>query len=242
MDVLTTVGAFIAILVVLVLVHELLFLVALAFWTWYRIHDAEGIQYTERPMDFALYRAILRGGELPPGDPWMSGFAISYYYLGYLIMAMVTALSGVAAGVGYHLAVATLAALTSGAAFTVALGTLWERLRPRVAVPLAISVTSQAASASCERPSSSVIGAAPTCCSTRSRKPGTTGSTKRRSGRDCASRVTVATKVGRMVSTSERRLPGSTATSGCASPTPSAARAAVRGVSGGIASASGWPT
>ena len=41
---------------------------------------------------------------------------------------------------------------------------------------------------------------------------------------------------------SERRLPGSIATSVSSSPMPSAARLAARGTSNGIALASGWPT
>jgi len=41
---------------------------------------------------------------------------------------------------------------------------------------------------------------------------------------------------------SERRLPGRTATTVSSLPKPSAARAASRGASNGIAAASGWPT
>lgn len=104
----------------LVLTQEALFLFALAFWTWYRIHDGSGISHTEQPMDFALMNAILRGGEMQPNDPWLSGYAISYYYLGYLLMAQVTALSAVPSGVAYNLALATLAALASVGIFSLA--------------------------------------------------------------------------------------------------------------------------
>ncbi len=103
----------------LVLTQELLFLGAFFFWTWYRVHDQLGIGHTEQPMDFALMNAIRRGGEMPPNDPWLSGFAISYYYMGYLIQAMVGAMSGVARGVDYNLAFASLPALASGAMFSV---------------------------------------------------------------------------------------------------------------------------
>ncbi len=103
----------------LILTQEVLFFFAFAFWTWYRIHDLGGISHTEQPMDFALMNAIRRGGEMPPNDPWLSGFAISYYYMGYLIMALVGAMSGVARGVDYNLAFASLPALASVAMFSV---------------------------------------------------------------------------------------------------------------------------
>jgi len=102
----------------IVLAQEVVFLAAFAFWTWYRIHDGSGIGHTEQPMDFALMNAIQRGGEMPPNDPWLSGFAISYYYLGYLIMAQVAALAGVVSGVAYNLALTTLAGLASVGIFS----------------------------------------------------------------------------------------------------------------------------
>jgi uncharacterized membrane protein len=96
------------------LIQEGLFFLIFAFWTSYRVHDSWGVaHHTEQPMDFAFLNAILRGGELPPNDPWLSGFAISYYYLGYLMIAQVTALAGIPSGIAYNLALATLAALAS---------------------------------------------------------------------------------------------------------------------------------
>jgi YYY domain-containing protein len=121
----------------LVLTQEVLFLGAFFFWTWYRVHDQFGIGHTEQPMDFALMNAIRRGGEMPPNDPWLSGFAISYYYLGYLIQAMVGAMSGVARGVDYNLAFASLPALASGAMFSVVYNLVpVADLRRKVAVGL----------------------------------------------------------------------------------------------------------
>jgi len=115
-----------------------------------------------------------------------------------------------------------------------------------VAVPLATSATSQAASTACDRPSSNCSGT-PGACAARSgsttlRSPGTSGSTKRRAGRWRCSKATACRKTGAMDSTSERRLPGSTATTAWSSARPSAARLAARGGESGIASASGWPT
>lgn len=121
----------------LILTQELLFLGAFFFWTWYRVHDQLGIGHTEQPMDFALMNAIGRGGEMPPNDPWLSGFAISYYYLGYLIQAMVAAMSGVARGVDYNLAFASLPALASSAMFSVVYNlTPLAEMRRKIAVGL----------------------------------------------------------------------------------------------------------
>ncbi|MDQ4076992.1 MAG: DUF2298 domain-containing protein [Chloroflexota bacterium] len=115
----------------LVLTEEALFFVAFAFWVWYRVHETMGIAHTEQPMDFALMNAILRGGEMPPNDPWLSGFAISYYYLGYLIMAQLAALSGVPSGVAYNLGLMTLAAMAAVASFSIAYNLVIGELRSR---------------------------------------------------------------------------------------------------------------
>nr|MBA3532356.1 hypothetical protein [Ardenticatenales bacterium] len=119
----------------LLLVEEGLFLLLFAFWSWYRIHESYGIGHTEQPMDFALMNAILRGGEVPPNDPWLSGFAISYYYLGYFIMAQVTAMSGVISGVAYNLALTSLAAMAGTGAFSLVYNLVWDEVNERVRRP-----------------------------------------------------------------------------------------------------------
>ncbi len=68
---------------------------------------------TERPMDFAFFNAIQRSATFPPHDPWMAGFSINYYYLGYLLMASVALLGGLPAGVSYNLSLALLFALAA---------------------------------------------------------------------------------------------------------------------------------
>lgn len=123
----------------LLLVEETIFFVAFAFWVWYRIHDTAGIAHTEQPMNFAFMNAILRGGEFPPNDPWLSGFAISYYYLGYVIVAQVAALSGTPSGVAYNLGLMTLAAMASVGSFSIAYNLIITELNSRrVAVSVAL--------------------------------------------------------------------------------------------------------
>ena len=61
-----------------VLTTEILFLVAFAFLAFIRSANPE-ILGTEKPMELAFIDAILRSPTFPPRDPWLSGFAISYY-------------------------------------------------------------------------------------------------------------------------------------------------------------------
>ena len=100
----------------LVLVNEALFLGAFALWALFRAYNPH-IMHTEQPMDFGFLNAILRSATFPPHDEWLSGFAISYYYFGYLMMALLTRLSGVPSDITYNLAIALLFAMTVTGAY-----------------------------------------------------------------------------------------------------------------------------
>ncbi|MFQ6057477.1 MAG: DUF2298 domain-containing protein [Anaerolineae bacterium] len=102
----------------LVVTIEALFLVAFAMWTLFRAYNPH-IMHTEQPMDFGYLNAILRSATFPPHDEWLSGFAISYYYFGYLMMALLTKLSGIPSDITYNLAIALLFAMTVTGAFSV---------------------------------------------------------------------------------------------------------------------------
>ncbi|MBI4316721.1 MAG: hypothetical protein HY679_12370 [Chloroflexi bacterium] len=99
-----------------VIAVEVLFVVAFAAWAYVRALNPN-ITFTEKPMEFAFLNSVLRTGALPPGDPWLSGFAISYYHFGYIIMGMLIAVSGVLPSVGFNLGIALLFALTAVSAF-----------------------------------------------------------------------------------------------------------------------------
>ncbi|NLS80200.1 MAG: hypothetical protein GXY76_23425, partial [Chloroflexi bacterium] len=90
---------------------ELIFVAAFAIWALFRAYNP-ALDATERPMDLAFLNAILRSDRFPPNDPWLSGFAISYYYFGYLMMAMLAKLSGIAGAVSFNLSIALLFAWT----------------------------------------------------------------------------------------------------------------------------------
>ena len=113
----------------LVLTTELLFLAGFGLWCAVRagIPDISG---TEKPMEFAFLNSIIRSEHLPPADPWLSGYSISYYYLGYLIVAILTGLSGVTSGVAFNLTIATLFALTLTGAFSFGFNLVAGRREP----------------------------------------------------------------------------------------------------------------
>lgn len=100
----------------LVVASEAIFAAALVLWALVRAYNPE-ITATEKPMEIAFLNATLRSEHFPPYDPWLSGYAISYYYFGYVIMAIFTKLSGVTSGVGFNLGIALLFALTVLGAF-----------------------------------------------------------------------------------------------------------------------------
>ncbi len=100
----------------LVFTTEILFIAAIALWALVRAANPN-IIYTEKPMELAFINAILRSPQFPPNDPWLSGYAISYYYFGYVIVSMLIHLSGLAAQVAFNVAVALWFALTAVAGF-----------------------------------------------------------------------------------------------------------------------------
>jgi len=93
-----------------ILLVEGLFLVTFLAWLFI-VSEAPGINHTEKPMDFAFLTSILQSASFPPGDPWLAGHSISYYYFGHFIMALPMKLAGITSNVGYNLALATLPAL-----------------------------------------------------------------------------------------------------------------------------------
>ena len=103
----------------LVLATELVFTLAFFGWALVRAYMPE-ITATEKPMEFAFLNAVLQSERFPPLDPWLAGYAISYYYLGYIIAAMLTLLSGVAPAVAFNLMIALLFALAATGAFGLA--------------------------------------------------------------------------------------------------------------------------
>lgn len=97
---------------------EGIFLVSFAIWVFIRAYNPE-IQATEKPMEFAFLNATLRSTQLPPLDPWLSGYSISYYYFGYLFIAMIASLTQVPPAIAFNLAIPTIFALTATGAYSI---------------------------------------------------------------------------------------------------------------------------
>jgi len=113
-----------------VVVVEVVFALAFAVWCLVRAYMPQ-IQTAggEKWMEIAFLRAILRSGSFPPHDPWLSGFGISYYYFGYILIAMLTRLASVPPSIAFNLGVATIFALASSGAYSLAYNLLAWRQR-----------------------------------------------------------------------------------------------------------------
>lgn len=100
----------------LILSTELLFLAAFAGMTVIRAANPE-ILGTEKPMELAFINAILHSPEFPPHDPWLSGYAISYYYFGYVLVAMLAKITLVQGSIAFNLMIALIFGLSAVGAF-----------------------------------------------------------------------------------------------------------------------------
>ena len=101
------------------LVAELLFVVALLAMAALRAHN-NSLVGTEKPMELAFLSSALRSEVFPPADPWLSGHAISYYYFGYVLLAMLASLSGIGSSIAFNMGIALLFALGALTAYGVA--------------------------------------------------------------------------------------------------------------------------
>ncbi len=97
---------------------EVLFLVAYAGWTFVRAANPE-VLGTEKPMELAFINAILHSPDFPPHDPWLSGYAISYYYFGYVMTALMAKLTATPGSVAFNMALSQTFALSAIAAYGV---------------------------------------------------------------------------------------------------------------------------
>jgi len=75
---------------------------------------------TEKPMELMFINAILRSEGFPPHDAWLAGYAISYYYFGYVIVAMLAKITSVPGSIAFNLGISMILGLS----FTAAMGLL----------------------------------------------------------------------------------------------------------------------
>jgi YYY domain-containing protein len=101
-----------------VITTEILFLLAFAFMAFVRSANPE-LASTEKPMELAFISAIMHSPSFPPQDPWLSGYAISYYYFGYVMTAMLARLTGIPSSMAHNLMTSLVFALGSAGSFGV---------------------------------------------------------------------------------------------------------------------------
>ncbi len=111
-----------------ILVGEVLFAALLIFFVVYRAH-MPNLTGTEKPMELAFMSAVQRSETFPPNDPWLSGYAISYYYLGYVMSATLSMLSGISSSVGFNMTIALLFALTGLTSYGVVYNLVASRIK-----------------------------------------------------------------------------------------------------------------
>ncbi|MEM9775111.1 MAG: DUF2298 domain-containing protein [Chloroflexota bacterium] len=92
-----------------VITAEAVFTLLFFAWAFVRAQNPQ-ITGTEKPMEFAFLNAVTYSPTYPPLDPWLSGFAISYYYMGYIMMSVVGRLAAVQTSITFNLTVAWLVA------------------------------------------------------------------------------------------------------------------------------------
>jgi YYY domain-containing protein len=94
----------------IVLFYEVVFVFGFLSWSFVRATNP-AILGTEKPMEQAFIMGIMRSPAFPPADPWLSGYSISYYYFGYLVVAMFMHVAGTSSGIAFNLAISLWFAL-----------------------------------------------------------------------------------------------------------------------------------
>jgi YYY domain-containing protein len=110
---------------------EVLFLLAFGFLALVRAANPE-ILGTEKPMELMFINSILRSPAFPPQDAWLSGYAISYYYFGYVMTAMLARVTAVPGSLAFNLMISLVFALGAVGAYGI-LYNLLSAILPSIA-------------------------------------------------------------------------------------------------------------
>ena len=114
----------------MVIIVEVLFIISFVFMAFIRSANPE-IEGTEKPMELAFINAILHSPNFPPHDPWLSGYAISYYYFGYILIGMLAKLTGVPGNYAFNLGISLVFALSSIGAYGLVYDLLNHRFKEK---------------------------------------------------------------------------------------------------------------
>ena len=123
-----------------VILSEIIFFAAFLIMTVIRAYNPD-IWGTEKPMELMFINSISRSTIFPPQDAWLSGYSISYYYFGYVIVALFAQLTNTFSGIAFNLGIALVFALAFSAAFGIVLNmiaaTRWkEKINPHQLVSI----------------------------------------------------------------------------------------------------------
>lgn len=109
----------------LILTTELVFLIGFGFMVLVRASDPDATG-TEKPMELAFINAVINSITFPPHDPWLSGYAISYYHFGYILASLLAKITGVSGGMAFNLMLAAVFGMSAAGAYGVLYNLLAE--------------------------------------------------------------------------------------------------------------------
>jgi len=104
----------------MVLFIEVIFFLIFVLMTLMRSYNPD-IWGTEKPMELMFINSILASKTFPPQDAWLSGYGISYYYFGYVMVAMLAKLASTSGSIAFNLGIALAFSLACNASFGVVL-------------------------------------------------------------------------------------------------------------------------
>ncbi|NWG05344.1 MAG: hypothetical protein HXY35_01520 [Chloroflexi bacterium] len=129
----------------LLLATEILFLAAFGIMAFIRANNPETFTAGgEKWMEVAFINAVLHSPTFPPHDPWLSGYAISYYHFGYVMAGMLALFTSTIASVAHNLMLSLIFALSAVGAY----GILYNLL-----ANYQVQITKNQSSVSIPRPS-----------------------------------------------------------------------------------------
>ena len=99
------------------------------------------IHWGEKPMDFSFLNAFVDSPEWPPGEPWMAGMPLHYYYFGDVLAAWPILVTGTDTAVGYNLVAASVPALATAVLATFGLAVARRRRAGWLLPPLLVVLT-----------------------------------------------------------------------------------------------------
>ncbi|HET9910417.1 MAG TPA: DUF2298 domain-containing protein [Anaerolineales bacterium] len=126
----------------LIVITEILFLIAFGFMAFVRANNPETFTAGgEKWMEVAFINAILHSPTFPPHDPWLSGYAISYYYFGYVMTAMLAKFTAVPGPVAHNLMLSLIFGLSAIGAYGLLYNLLVSHRRSKGVVEKSEGVT-----------------------------------------------------------------------------------------------------